>query len=79
MSDNVSLLTDTTLMLFMFVCESQQTAILLRLIVTAMNTTNGSTTLRDIACVYEITGRFLSDLNLLSEVHFNSYQCYILT
>jgi len=63
----------------MFVCESQQTAILLWLIVTAMNTTNGSTTLRDIACVYEITGRFLSDLNLLSEVHFNSYQCYILT
>jgi len=42
------------------------------LIATAMNAKIGSAALRDIAYVYETLGRFLSDLDLLSEVHFKN-------
>ena len=45
--------------------------VVLCLIVAAMNAKIGSAALRDIAYVYETLGRFLSDLSLLSEVHFN--------
>ena len=49
----------------MFTC----TADILMLILTALSTKTGSSTLRDIANVYETLGKFLLDLNLLSEVH----------
>ena len=46
-----------------------------------MNTSSGSADLRDIANVYETLGKFLSDLNLLSDVRciaalFNVALCY---
>jgi len=38
------------------------------MLLTAINPNSGSTDLRDVANVYETLGKFLSDLNLLSEV-----------
>lgn len=47
---------------------SSLSSVVFWLILTAVNSKTGSSTLCDIANVYETLGRFLSDLNLLSEV-----------
>ena len=54
--------------------------IVLWLILTAVNCKSGSDALCHVANVYETLGKFLSHLNLLSEVglHLSSGQCYIL-
>jgi len=76
-----SILGNFVAVLLMFFFESQPPDYYVTVIdcLTAVNTTAGSAALRNIAVVYETLGKFLFDLNLLSEVQFNPFKCDILT
>ena len=63
------------MMMMMMWSVMKQSDCCLLSILTAVNSDTGLSALRDIANVYETLGKFLSDLNLPSEVHFNSSAC----